>query len=184
MQTKHRNKLRAKLKAIRSLAAVANKQSLTAGPQMDAYLSENHGNLPSDTLPTWNEIKPANNDRAEDSPMGVPPNLHCCLRNAAQAAQQQMRTIDKEHAAQTAKQAARAQQRMIAKHPKQAHRAIFQDADKCGNGTIEALTDPNTHMVTGEPSRIQHITEKFYERQLAAPSFKTGKYLPADVPRN
>ena len=182
-QIRHRNKLCTKLKALRALAAVARQQCLT-NTEMNTYVNANTADMPSDVDKIWNELQATLKPEPQVCSSTETPSLQDSLKNALHMAQQQIRAIDQRHAKHNAKQAAKSQQHLIASNPKQAHREIFRDPDNLSAGNIEALSDPYSGEMTSDPSRIQKITEKFFENQLAPPNFKTGKYLPHEAPRN
>ena len=177
-QCKLRHKLRLKIKALRALATVAHQQCPIDDTEMTTCMHDNTIDMPSDAQQIWNEVKATLTANQKAGTSTETPSSQARLKTALQMAQQQIRAIDQQHARQNAKQAAKSQQHLIATNPKQAHRDIFRDPDNPNAGCIEALTDPDTGVVTSDPSRIQSITERFFESQLPLPISRQSSTCP------
>ena len=110
--------------------------------------------------------------------------LQHMLQTAADRARAAIKTMCAEEQRAGAERAAKREQDMLDKKPKQAHRNIFgkglQDA-----GPVNAVRDTLTGQVTIDPARVAEIVERDFSAQLKPPGGKkTGRYLPADAPRD
>jgi ribonuclease HI len=113
-----------------------------------------------------------------DPQLSVAESTHKHLRTLTH----EIQALDNENKKETHRRAARTQQRMLATHPKRAHKQIFSATAETDAPPLHALRDG--HLVTSEPARIKELTERYFCNLQTSPTIKTGMYLPAEAPRN
>jgi len=93
----------------------------------------------------------------------------------------QIKIMDEAHNKQCRGQARQAQQKKISKHPKEAHKDIFNapTEENQSRAGLKAVEDPISKKIETEPEKIAAIIEDFFRASLKAVRPKTGEYQPS-----